>query len=58
MWTWSQMLDSLVDLNTIELGEGPSRRCSVAGTIEAAGVPEAGDRAAQHNVRLCCPSRP
>ena len=32
----SGMLDSLVDLNTIELGEGPAERCSVAGAIEAA----------------------
>ena len=56
----SGLLDNLVDLNSIELGEGARlERCSVAGAIEAALAslrPEVEKR--EHNVRLSLPPAP
>ncbi|MHB0874867.1 MAG: ATP-binding protein [Anaerolineae bacterium] len=56
----SGMLDSLVDLNSIEMGEGARlERCSVAAAIEAALAsvrPEVEKR--QHNLRLSLPQAP
>ncbi|NPV08374.1 MAG: GAF domain-containing protein [Anaerolineae bacterium] len=56
----SGMLDCLVDLNTIERGEGAHlERCSVAGAIEAALAslrPEIEKR--EHNIRLSLPPNP
>jgi len=54
------MLDNLVDLNNIELGEGAQlERCSVAGAVEAALAslrPEFDRRG--HNVRRSMPDKP
>lgn len=56
----SGMLDSLVDLNTIELGEGAQlERCSVAGAIEAALASlKLEIERREHNVRLSLPPSP
>ena len=56
----SGLLDNLVDLNSIELGEGVKlERCSVAGAIEAAlAAARRETERHQHNVRLILPQSP